>query len=195
MVLNEKEIGKLMEFEKVVEDRRSIRKFQTRKVEKEKICKLIEMARLCQSAKNRQPWKFLILENREKNQVADIMLDLFGKKDYELLGYINSSRSSAEIIKNASILILAFMEKEDDWLTGDLLSIGAAIEHICLEAVNLGLGTVWIRDTVYTEEEIGKQVGYPDFQLISAIAVGYPDESPKPRSRKQIEEIILKEKG
>jgi nitroreductase len=55
-----------MEFEKVVEDRRSIRNFQTRKVEKDKICKLIEMARLCQSAKNRQPWKFLTLENKEK---------------------------------------------------------------------------------------------------------------------------------
>lgn len=49
-----------MEFEKVVEERRSIRIFRPQRVEKDKIYKLIEMARLCQSAKNRQPWKFMI---------------------------------------------------------------------------------------------------------------------------------------
>lgn len=183
-----------MEFEKVVEDRRSIRKYLPQKIEEDKIYKLLEMARLCQSAKNRQPWKFMLLDKKAKNQVADIMLNLFEKKDYELPGYVNSSKSSAKIINNASILILAYREKDDNWLIGDLLSMGAAIEHICLEAVNLGLGAVWIRDTVYTEEEIGKLIGYPDLQLVSAIAVGYPDESPKPRSRKPIEEIMLKER-
>jgi nitroreductase len=192
-VVKDKETGKPMEFEKVVEVRRSIRKFQSRKIENEKIYKLIEMARLCQSAKNRQPWKFMILENEAKNQVADIMLDLFNKNDYELPGYINSSKTSAKIIKNAITLILVYREKDDNWLIGDLLSIGAAIEHICLEAVNLGLGAVWIRDTVYTEEEIGKQKGYPDLQLVSAIAIGYPDESPEPRARKPMEEILIKE--
>ncbi len=182
-----------MELEKVIQDRRSIRKFLPRKIEKNKIYKLIEMARLCQSAKNRQPWKFIILEGELKNKVAEIMLNLFDESDYELPGYVNSSKSSAEIIKNAPTLILALREKDSDWLTGDLLSMGAAIEHICLEAVNLGLGAVWIRDTVYTEEKIGKLVDCPDLQLVSAIAVGYPNESPKPRQRKRIEEIILKE--
>ena len=183
-----------MEFEKVIEDRRSIRKFQSRKVEDDKIYQIIEMARLCQSAKNRQPWKFMILDNEQKDQIAEIMLDLFDKNGRELPGYVNSSKSSALIIKNAPILVLVFREKDDNWLIGDILSIGAAIEHICLEAVNLGLGAVWIRDTVYTEEEIGRQVGYPELQLLSAIAVGYPDENPKPRLRKQTEEIILKKK-
>ena len=183
-----------MEFEKVVEDRRSIRKYQSQKVEESKIDRLIEMARLCQSAKNRQPWKFLILEDKEKDQVADIMLDLFEKKDHEIPGYVNSAKYTAMIIKNAPTLIVVFRDKDDNWLIGDMLSIGAAIEHICLEAVNLGLGALWIRDTVYTEKEISKQVGYPELQLISAIAVGYSDENPHPRLRKQTEEIILKKK-
>ncbi len=182
-----------MEFEEVIKDRRSIRKFQSRTVEQEKLYQMVEMARLCQSAKNRQPWKFVILEGKKKDQVADIMLSLFDESKYELPGYVNSSKSSAEIIKNAPILILTFWEKDDNWLIGDVLSIGAAIEHICLEAVNLGLGTVWIRDTVYTEEDIEEFIGIPKLKLISAIAVGYPEEYPNPRPRKPIEEILFME--
>lgn len=184
-----------MELEKVIKNRRSIRKFRDSKIEKEKIYKLIEAARLCQSAKNRQPWRFLILDSETKNQVADIMLSLSDERDYKLSGYANSSKSSAKIIKNAPILILACMEKDDNWITGDLLSMGAAIEHVCLEAVNLNLGAVWMRDTVYTEKEILKQIGYSELQLISAIAVGYPDECPKPQLRKEMKEIMLKEKA
>lgn len=183
-----------MDFEKVVKDRRSIRKYLSQEIEQEKIYKLLEMARLCPSAKNRQPWKFMVLDKNTKNEVADLMLNLFETNNHDLPGYVNSAKSSAEIIIKAPVLILAYSEKDDNWLVGDLLSMGAAIEHICLEAVNQGLGAVWIRDTVYTEEEIGDLIGHPDLQLVSAIAIGYPDESPKPRPRKSMEEIMLKEK-
>lgn len=183
-----------MDFEKVVKDRRSIRKYLAREIEKAKIYKLIEMARLCPSAKNRQPWKFMVLDNNTKNKITELMINLFETKNYDLPGYVNSAKSSADIIKTAPVLILAYREKDDNWLVGDLLSMGAAIEHICLEAVNLGLGAVWIRDTIYTEEEIGDLIGYPELQLVSAIAIGYPDENPKPRPRKSMEEILLKEK-
>lgn len=180
-----------MEFENVIQQRRSIRKFCSNCVEKEKVEKLLECARLCQSAKNRQPWKFMILENQDKDQIADIMLALFQQNNVELPGYMNSSKSSANIIKNAPLLILTLKDKDDDWQTGDILSIGAAIEHICLEAVNLGLGALWIRDTSYTENEICKAVGYNDLQLVSAIAIGYPAETPSQRPRKAREDIII----
>ena len=183
-----------MEFEKVIKDRRSIRKFTSQEVEDEKLEKIIECARLCQSAKNRQPWSFMILKNESKNKVADIMLNLFERKDIDLPGYMNSSKSSANVIKNAPILILVFRENDEDWMIGDLLSIGAAIEHICLEAVNLGLGVLWIRDTVYTENEICKAVGNEDLQLVSAISIGYPAESPSQRPRKSTDEILISER-
>lgn len=180
-----------MEFEKVVENRRSIRKYLPKEVEQEKIDKLIEMARLCQSAKNRQPWRFMILCAEDKNMVADIMLELFERNDIELPGFVNSSKSSANIIKAAPVLILVFKDKDEDWDVGDTLSIGAAIEHICLEAVNLGLGSVWLRDTEYTKTEICTALGYPELDLISAVCIGYPNEDPAPRTRKGINEIVL----
>lgn len=184
-----------MEFETVVKNRRSIRKYQDKKVEPEKIEKLIESVRLCQSAKNRQPWQLMILQDEGKDQVAQIMLDLFETNVYELPGYMNSSKYSAWTIKSAPLLILVFREKDEIWDLGDYVSIGAAIEHICLEAVNLDLGSVWIRDTAYTEKEICTYAGYPDLELVSTVAIGYPDEDPEARPRKAIDEIVIKKKN
>ena len=184
-----------MELEEVIAQRRSIRKFESKPVEKAKLEKLIEAARLCQSAKNRQPWQFMILDDDRKDQVAEIMLQLFESHDEKLPGYVNSSRHTAEIIKNAPLLILVFREPDALWTTGDLLSIGAAIEHVCLEAVNLGLGALWIRDTEYTEQEICEFCGYPQLQLVSAIAAGYPAEQPAPRPRKDPADLMLPFQG
>lgn len=180
-----------MDMELVIKNRRSIRKYLDKDVPNEIIDKLIESARLCQSANNRQQWKFMILKGDDKNKIAEIMLNFIKKNNIDLPGYINSSKYTAEIILNAPVLILAFKEHDEGWAIGDLVSIGAAIEHICLEAVNLGLGSLWIRDTAYTEKEICNFVGYNDLDLVSAIAVGYKDESPEPRPRKSREEIII----
>ena len=179
-----------MEFDQVIKNRRGIRKFQQQTVETDKITALIECARLCQSAKNRQPWRFMVLTGDKKNRVADIMLNLFEKKDIELPGYMNSSKNSANIIKNAPVLILVFIPKDEAWIQSYLLSVGAAIEHICLKAVDEGLGSVWIADTVYTRNEICEELGRCDNLLVSGIAVGYPDEDPLPRARKALEEIL-----
>lgn len=180
-----------MELETVICNRRSIRKFQKKPVEKEKVQALLESARLCQSAKNRQPWRFLVLTETKKDRVADIMLQLYEKNHIEIPGIANSSKSSAQIIQNAPVLILACMEKDEHMQLSDLLSMGAAIEHICLKAVDEGLGSVWIADTVYTRDEICSAFQIEGLQLISGIAIGYADEHPAPRPRKTMEEIIL----
>lgn len=102
----------------------------------------------------------------------------------------HSVSPTANIIKEAPILVLVFKEKDNDWIVGDNLLLGAAIQNICLSATACGLGSLWIRDTVYVQEEIAKLVGYGHLELNSAISIGYADESPKPRSRKSIDEIM-----
>ncbi len=64
-----------MELKGTIQNRRSIRKYQNLDVPNELIEDLIECARLAPSAKNRQPWKFVIVKNTIKNQIADIMLE------------------------------------------------------------------------------------------------------------------------
>lgn len=180
-----------MEFDTVIGNRRSIRKFQKKPVEDEKVQALLESARLCQSAKNRQPWKFMVLTEEKKDLVADIMLQLYERNHVEVNGITNSSQSSAWIIQNAPLLILAFKEKDEQMQLSDLLSMGAAIEHICLKAVDAGLGAVWIADTVYTRDEICNAFQIEGLQLISGIAIGYADEQPDARPRKTMEEIVI----
>jgi len=87
-------------------------------------------------------------------------------------------------------LIIVLKNYEDNWITGDLLSIGAAIEHICLRATDLHLGSLWIRDIVYTKKEIANLIGHSDMEVISAISIGYPDENPNQRPRKTLDEVL-----
>ncbi|MCI8833119.1 MAG: nitroreductase family protein [Clostridia bacterium] len=70
-----KEIGDCMELKETIKNRRSIRKFKDTEISKKIIEDLIDYARLAPSAKNRQPWKFVIVTNTIKNQIADIMLE------------------------------------------------------------------------------------------------------------------------
>lgn len=183
-----------MELKRVIKNRRSIRKYKCEEVPNELIEDLIECARLAPSAKNRQPWEFLIVKNDAKNEIADIMLDKEKGRNIilekKLLNANSSVKATAKIIKEAPILILVFKQYNENWTTGDTLSIGGAIEHICLRATDLGLGSLWIRDTVYSQKEIAKLVDYENMELISAIAVGYPDEEPKQRPRKKLDEIL-----
>lgn len=102
----------------------------------------------------------------------------------------SSVKVTAKIMKEAPILILVFKEYEDNWIIGDSLSIGVAIEHIFLRSTDLGLGSLWIRDIAYTRKEIAKLVGYEEMELISAISIGYPYENPRPRPRKKLNEVL-----
>lgn len=183
-----------MQLKEAIENRRSIRKYKDIEVPKELIEDLIECARLAPSAKNRQPWEFLIVKSNTKNEIADIMLEKEKGRNIslenKLLNANSSVKATAKIIKEVPILILVFKPYNDNWNTGDTLSVGGAIEHICLRATDLGLGSLWIRDTVYSQKEIAKLVGYENKELISAISVGYTDETPKQRPRKKLEEIL-----
>lgn len=172
---------------KQVEMRRSIRKYIDKPVEDEKILQLIESARLAPSGDNTQPWNFIIVKseaNRQKlaevshNQkwmlaapvyivcVADIRSRI--KNDAELYIDENSpQRELKQIIRDTSI----------------------AVEHIVLEADNLGLSTCWV--AWFTQEEIRPILNIPsDKYVVSIITVGYTNEIPKARPRKKLEEII-----
>ncbi len=172
-----------MELIETINKRRSIRKYKNKEVASDIIEDLISYARLAPSAKNRQPWEFVITKDKVKNEIADIMLQ-------KIHNINNSVKATANIVKQAPILILVFKPKENNWLIGDTLSVGAAIEHICLRATDLGLGSLWIRDIRHRKKEISKLTGKDNLELISAITIGYPDENPNQRPRKKLTEIL-----
>lgn len=176
---------------KQIENRRSIRKYLNKTVEKEKIVQILESARLAPSGSNTQPWSFIIVESekmREKlsiadnNQkwmmtapifiicVADIRCRIDKKKDIRL-DENSSEPELKQIIRDTAI------------------SIG----HILLEADHLGLATCWT--AWFEQEDVRPILNIPEDKYVCGIiTVGYGDETPMQRPRRKLEEMIRYEK-
>ncbi len=183
-----------MEISQAIHARRSIRLYQNKPVEEQKLYQLIDAARMAPSAKNRQPWRFIIeTDASRKKQISEIMKSFF-KEGMEYPEYVKTINLSARIINRAPAVIWVLKERDVQWNTSDLLSIGAAIENMCLTAVDKGLGTVWLRDVCYTQAELEKYIG-TQLEIVSCVAVGYPAEQPDMRPRKAIEELVLEQLG
>lgn len=184
-----------MDVIRAIEERRSIRKFKDKVVPKEIIEKVLELATKAPSGKNRQPWKFVVVQNNTKDEMVRIMGDSLdqNKKENKSTGSLELSINS---INEASAVILVFntfSNFEEDYnhhrsLT-DTQSIGAAIQTLLLAAQDFKLGTLWICDIFYCDREICSWLNCKD-ELIAAVAIGYPDQSPYPRPRKQLEEVV-----
>ncbi len=183
-----------METLEAIENRRSIRHYKKEDIKNEIVEDIINCGRLAPSAKNRQPWFFVILKNKMKDNVANLMIeDTLNNHEFIEKNIFKSESSvnpTADTIKQAPILILVFREPSEVWIEGDCLSIGACIENMCLRARELGIGSLWIRDTVYVAESIAEMVGYNHLELNCALALGYTEQFPKMRKRKEMHEII-----
>lgn len=183
-----------METLKSIEERRSIRSYTKEKVSRKIVEDILNCGRLAPSAKNRQPWYFVIVENNIKDKIADMMIDYTIYHDVTIerkkISCVSSVNSTANIIKQVPILVLIFREKNDSWVVEDNLSIGACIENMCLRATDLGIGSLWIRDTVCVADEVARMFGYKDMELNCALVLGYANQLPKQRPRKELKEIV-----
>jgi len=192
-----------------IEARRSIRRFKTDPVPRQTIERLLDLATKAPSAKNAQPWSFLILEGEKKNAVAGLLADAVVK--YETQGLpTGSAGPTARIMAEAPVLILVY---DRYWIPGegppprlpaegfrgagpanrepdlaDTQSIGAAVENLALAALAFGLGTLWIADVWYIVDRINALVGRNN-GLTAAMSVGYPDEAPGARPRRHWSEL------
>ena len=172
-----------MNFDDVVLNRRSIRKYLLDQVEEDKINEIIKFGILAPSAHNRQPWKIKFLSSEEKRKVYEALLS---KKALHV-----SIEGTANIINEVPNLIVVFYDKEEDSNRDhDMLSLGAFIENMHLKATEMGLGSLWIANTDHIKKEISDITGV-SLECISCLAVGYKNQNPDGRPRKAIEEIII----
>ena len=105
--------------------------------------------------------------------------------------YAKSAKYSAKTILQAPVLIMVYREEDPVWETGDILSIGAAMEHMCLKAEEMGLGTLWILDTHYTFAESSRYLETGDLIPVCSLAVGYANEAPEMRPRLPLEALFV----
>ncbi len=165
-----------MDFIELVKQRRSIRKYKSDKIPEKQLEYVIEAARLAPSWGNRQPWKFII--------VTDQML----KKKITMRDW------AAE----APIVIVGIADPKLSGTRSDkhyyLLDMGIAMEHMILAAAELGLGTCWIGGQ-FNEDAIREILKIPSqYRVVALTPLGYPDEKPSPKERKDAKEIIIYER-
>lgn len=186
--------------------RRSIRKFQDKHVPKEIIEQIVDAGRMAPSAKNRQPWKYIVYGGRNKKELLQYMEQgiLREKQGAAFLpGFdygIPDAENTLRVMKEAPIVIIVLNTNGSTPFTDidteqriveicDSLSIGAAIENILLKAEELGIGTLWIANTCFAYQELVTYLN-TEHQLVGAIAVGYADEHPSQRPRKELADIL-----
>jgi F420 biosynthesis protein FbiB-like protein len=189
---------------KAIKERRSIRKFQDKDVEQAKIEQILRAATWAPSANNDQPWKFVVVRNKEtKEKVLNTFLNKM--KDYfESHGVpLDRIRAFWSGIFEAPVHILAFCDTsvvdiEEGFKEKQVLwsaqGVSAACQNILLAAHALGLGSVWTGASLAVEDEIKAMLGVPkDVRLMTVIAIGYPDYEPLPPVRRPISDVMFLE--
>jgi nitroreductase len=177
-----------------INTRRSIRRFKSTPVEDEKVGLVLEAARQAPSWANTQCWRFVVVRDADmRNRLADTGFGVGG----------SMPNRATEAMRVAPVAIVACAEMgkagcgykephepvtdKGDWFMFDT---ALAMQNMVLAATALGLGTVYIGafDSVAAEKVLGVPKGYC---VVSMTPLGYPDEDPGPRPRKELDEIVF----
>ena len=175
-----------MNFNELVIKRQSTRKYGEKPVERSLIDKCLEAARLAPSARNSQPWSFIILDNPKV--IASVSEKAFS-------GIYKSTRFAGK----APVIVVVVTEKAD-YITRmgkmirninySLIDIGIACEHLVLQAEELGLGTCWLG--WFRSRAVRKALNLPRSARIDIlISMGYPldPDYRSERKRRSLDEI------
>lgn len=168
-----------MDVFEAISKRRSIRKYKDTPVEEYKLDKILESARIAPSAGNRQEWKFLVVKDKETRE--------------NLVDAANGQKFLGE----APVTIVAIStESERVMPCGQFaytVDLSIAVSFMILEATEQGLGSCWLG--AYKEDEVKEILNIPEKMRIPAMfTLGYANENPGPRPRKNIDQITIFEK-
>lgn len=166
-----------MEFSELVSARYSVRAYRPEPVEDEKLRKVLEAAGLAPTAANRQPIRFVVVQTVGREQEL--------KRIY-----------GAEWFVQAPIVICACAVPSEAWVrkydgkNHAEIDVAIAMDHLILEATNLGLGTCWICafDPIAAREVLG----LPDeIEPIAFTPLGYAADTPREKVRRELSEVVM----
>lgn len=173
-------------FYSIIKNRQSDRGYTSKPVEKEKLHRILESARLAPSACNAQPWKFIVVDNPElKNKLADTTSSkVLGMNHFTKQApvHIVIVMESANFSSNFGSMV-----KRKHF---PLIDIGIAAEHICLAATAEGLGSCMIG--WFDEPKVKKLLNIPrNKRPVLIITLGYQEKKEiREKRRKPLDEVI-----
>ncbi len=156
-----------MEVFEAIKKRRSIRRYKGEPIDKEDMEKMVKAARLAPSAKNLQPWKLVVVQ------------------DPKILEELVPICHGQEFVSECGAFIVGMIDGSK-WSKIDLT---IAIDHISLEAVELGYGTCWIGS--FDKEDLKRKIDLPEgYEPLVCMTVGVPDEKSRSPTKKSVDELI-----
>ena len=179
-----------------IDQRRSIRKFLDKPVPKQELLEILQSGLKAPSSKNSQPWNYTVVQDQAKAEMLQAFRQGLQRMENDPLlpppfkPLISAAKQTANIMETAPVILLAVNPYGKNVLgpltpeehlaeITQIQSISASIENILLAATEI----------YFAYDELCQWLG-TDGQLVAAIALGYPGESPSARPRKSLEEVV-----
>ncbi len=166
-----------MKFEDVIRKRESVRKFSDKKVEDEKLNKILEAGRIAPTAKNSQPFKIYVIESEDGLKKID---------------------TASPCRYGASTVLIICGDREKGYKKDEypmyVMDASIVTTHMMLEATNLGVDNIWIE--MFDTKILKKAFDIPDNLIpVCMLPLGYKEEScppsPMHNTRKSLDELVI----
>jgi nitroreductase len=189
-----------MDVMQAIKGRRSIRKYHAESVPEEALQTILEAARWAPSWSNTQCWRLIVVRDKEtKSKLADTLEGVRPGR----------ANPATEAVRSAPVVIAACAERGVSGLRKDesgqsvlatdkgdwwfMFDVALAMQNMSLAAHALGLGTV--NTGSLDAAEAARILDVPDnIIVVELMPLGWPDEEPAPRPRKEINEFVFFEK-
>ena len=167
-----------MDVAEAIRQRYSCRSYQDKAIEKAKLDAILEAARQAPSAKNLQDWRLVVVTDKEMRRQLAV------------------AANNQTFIENAGAIIVACTASDHVMRCGQAIGpidVAIALEHICLQATELGLATCWIGS--FYPDQVRPIVGIPpEIEIVELMALGYPADATKEHRREPVEKVVSYEK-
>jgi nitroreductase len=162
-----------------ISERRSVRAFRDADIEKFKLLKILEAARLAPSAKNMQEWKFIVVQNAETRKKLAV------------------AANGQTFAGQAPVIIVACGTAPEYIMpcgqNAYTMDVSIACTHMILEAYDLGIGSCWLG--AFNETEVKNILNIPkSVRVVAMIPFGYADQPVPAISRKKLDDIVSYDK-
>lgn len=168
-----------MRFSELVQQRYSVRAYQSRPVEEEALQQVLEAARQAPTAANKQPFQLIVIHTAGRE--AELQR-IYGSKWFT----------------QAPLLLCICALPDQGWVRRDgqnycTVDAAIAMDHLILAATELGLGTCWI--AAFDPQAAREVLGLPaEVEPVAFTPLGYPADQPRPKTRKPLSELVRTER-
>jgi nitroreductase len=197
-------LNKLNETLQSIANRRSVRTYSDRNVSEEAINTILEAANQAPSAHNQQAWRFIILRDKKKKELANLVASKgneFPKPSSALLRMASRSIGNAqvviavantgELIDHGTKLFKVNQEMAFDFFrTMEIQSSAAAVQNLLIAATSIGLATVWLGILYLIKKEVLTFLGEEKGEFMAVIPVGYAKRPSRGPGKKSLGTIV-----